>query len=391
MKIRRIGMHLFYLLVIFTLLIGLFGLNRLRSSAKERLRETEEMHQKTQLTAFSRLCAELSGDLYSISEADTKKIYVMKLSEMQIASGQALLLLSENGRQTPWITFWQSLEAYLSREMERVIESEQIDADQRLWSDLAKVMGWLSENPKALLDESTESLPDDLRLPILQTAYGVEEEKTQRVAERVIGVRGGLRTIKNCPPGIRSYACTNGRVDVLQSGELLYFTLQLEPKTGETSDQEAEQIFLDFAKAQGLGMVALIDLYREDGLIRGKLAPMTVAEQLGKIPDLDRTMEIACTQWSGKVCYFSAGKFFTATKPAAVGLLLSEAKVEKIAAERAARVGPPFRYMGRVCRGLIYQRGGFAGRSVLCIDASTGEQVDLFYIARPSVGEKRLF
>lgn len=391
MKIRRMGMHLFYGLVIVTLLIGMLWLNHLRSTAKEKLQQTEETQQATVLKAFRKLCAELSGDLYSIAEADTQKIYLMKLSQMQVASGQALLLLSENGRQTPWLTFWNSLETYLTREMEQVIESKPLKTDQRVWSELAAVMEWLSENPKALLDESTESLPDELRLPTLQTAYGVEEEKTLRTAERVLGVQGGLRTVKNTPPGIRSYACSNGRVDVLQSGELLYFTLRLKPKSGEISDAQAKQIFVEFINTQGFGKVELIDLYREDGLIRGKLAPLTVAEQLGSIPDLDRTMEIACTEWSGKVCYFSAGKYYTATKSTSEGLLLSEAKIEAIAAERGARVGLPFRYMGKICRPLIYQRGGFTGRSVLCIDATSGEAVDLFYVARPAVGEKILF
>ena len=390
MKKMRWGIHSVYVLMIVTLLFGLLSMNRLRLSSKEKLTQTEETIHTAVLRSLSRLTEEMAGDLYSIAEADTKKIYVMKLSELQISTGQALLLLSENGRNTPWITFWQSLKTHLDLEIERVIESNTMEPNAKLWLEMADLMTWLSKNPKALMDESTDTLPDELKLPTLQTAYEIDEEKTLRVAERVFGVRGGLRKLENTPPGIRSYVCENGRADVLQSGELLYYNLSLKPKAGDIGEERAEEIFLEFAKKQGLG-VELIDLYREEDQIIGKMVPRVSVAQIGRIPDLDRTVEIACTKWSGRICYFSAGKYYTPTSLQTNGLFLPDHKLEEIAAQKGAKVGDPFRYRGRVCRPLIYQRGGYSGRSVLCIDAVSGGQVDLFYVFCPGIGEKKLF
>ena len=391
MKIRRLGIHVFYGIIILTLMLGLLGVNQLRLSAKEQRMIEAAATKESLLLTLKQLTEEMEGDLFSIAEADTKKIYLLKLGELQIAVGKVRLLLSENGRQTPWINFWQSLETHLTREMGRVIEADKFEGEESIWLELAELMTWLADHPEALLDESTKSLPDELTLPTLQTAYEIEEEKTLRVAERVFGVRGGLRKLENTPPGIRSYACENGRADVLQSGELLYFTLSLKPKSGDIGDEPAADHFREFAKAQGLA-VELIDLYREGDLIRGKMVPRISVTQIGRIPDLDRMVEIACTRWSGRICYFSAGKYYTETSLRLDGIFLSDAKIESIAAKRGARVGDPMRYMGRVCRPLVYQRGGYIGRSVLCIDAVSGAEVDLFYVSRPGIiGKKQLY
>lgn len=391
MKIQRLGTHLFYCLVILTLIIGLLVLNGLRISSKNRLLSRDEASRESVLEAIERLTEELSGDLYSMTEADTRKLYLMKLNQIQVCIGQAQLLLSENGRQTPWISFWESFENYTRAEAEHAIESEKPNTNIATWEELAVLMAWISENPSALLDESTQSLPDELHLPTLQTAYSVSEEKTLRSAELAFGVKGGLRSIETAPPGIRSYACNNGRADLLQSGELIYFSLQLKPKEGDIGDDCAMQVLKTFARENGLGDMEFIDLYREDDKIVGKLVPLISAEQLGRIPDLDRTVEIACTAWSGRVCYFSAGKYYTASFSDAIGRLMTQSKLEQIASEKNAQVGAPFRYRGKICRSLIYQRGEGSGHSVLCIDASSGESVDLFYVARHNIGAKLLF
>ena len=154
----------------------------------------------------------------------------------------------------------------------------------------------------------------------------------------------------------------------------------LKSKNGDIGDEKAVQILKDFAQNSGVGKVEVIDLRREDHMIIGKLVPTITVAQLGRIPDLDRTIEIACTAWSGKVCYFSAGKYYTASTVAANDLLLSESKIEKIATEKGAVAGEPFRYMGKICRPLIYPIRESAAQSVLCIDATSGEAVDLFYV-----------
>lgn len=391
MKKHRISIHLCYCLVILTLTIGLLSVNGLRISAKYRLKQNEEIHQETVLNAFKRLTEQMAGALHSIVEAETPKLYLIKLSQLQVTTGQALLLLSENGQQTPWIGFWQSMEAYLKREAEQVIDSDSINSHSKTWRELAELMDWLTENPSVLTDNSMNTLPDGLKIPTLQTAYEISEDKTLRIAERVFGAKGGLRLLENTPPGIRSYACNNGRADLLQSGELLYFTLKLSPKEGNVAEQRVKEIFLAFAQTNGFGELEIIDLYQEDNFYRGKLVPKIAAEQLGRIPDLDRTIEIACTAWSGKVCYFSAGKYYTASQSMTNGMLLSEKKIEELAMKKGARIGFPIRYMGKICRPLIYERGGISGHCVLCIDAVSGETVDLFYVARPVKGAKRLF
>lgn len=391
MKQNRWIIHFVYLLVIATLFTGIWGLNRARLQAKAQLHAQETARQNDLQQAFSRLCTELSGDLYSAVEADNQRLYLSKMTQIQTAAGQALLLLSEDGRQTPWITFWESLGRYAANEIEQVFEKDNLPTDRINLTQLAEVTEWLSAHPGVLLDETTESLPDELKLPTLQTAYAVEEAKTRSVARRVLGVRGGLTYQENGPPGVRSYTCNNARVDVLQSGELFYFSLQLKQGEGQISPEAAAEAFLQFVKQEGFGNVQIIDLYMEEGLYRGQLAPLGWTARFGKIPDLDRTLEIACTAWNGRICYFSAGRYFTFNEQGGQQGTVSESKIEALAKEKGARIGPAFLYRGRVCRPLIYERGGFAGRAVLCVDAATLNAVDLFYLPHARVGEKALF
>ena len=391
MKEHRWIVHGVYLLVIGTLLVGVLGLNRARLGVRSQLNREEQTRQDDLRRAFARLCSELSGDLYSAVETDQVRLYLSKMTQVQTASGQALLLLSEDGRQTPWITFWESLGRYSEKEISGVLETSVLPTDRQNLTQLAEVVAWLSANPGVLLDETTESLPDDLQLPTMQTAYGVAESKTRSVAMRVLGVRGGLTYRENGPPGVRSYLCNNARVDVLQSGELFYLSLRLKQRQGKITPEEASEALLQFAKREGFGDLQMIDLYIEDGLYRGKLAPLSNTAEFGKIPDLDRTLEIACTIWNGRICYFSAGRYFTAEEPSGQPGAVSESKIETLAKEHGARIGPPFVYRGRICRPLIYERGGFAGRAVLCVEAANGNTVDLFYVPHARVEGKALF
>jgi hypothetical protein len=395
MKQNRWITHTVYLLVISTLLVGIWGLNHARLMAKAALRAEKDAKQNELEKAFDRLCTELSGDLFSAVEADNSKLFLTKMTQVQTAAGQALLLLSEDGRKTPWITFWESLERFAQSEMEQVLEKNALPSDRLNLTQLAELTRWLSEHPGVLLDETTKSLPDELHLPTLQTAYAVDEIQTRNVARRVLGVRGGLTYQENGPPGVRSYICNNARVDVLQSGELFYFDLQLKTGKGEISAEQAGKNFLEFAKREGFGTVQIIDLYVEDGLYRGKMAPLSYTAELGKIPDLDRTLEIACTAWNGRVCFFSAGRYYMSNEEYRFRGTISERKIEALAKERGARIGAPFLYRGRICRPLIYERGGIAGRAVLCVDASNGTAVDLFYVPHGlssyHIGERVLF
>ena len=391
MKQKSWILHFVYLLVIVTLFTCIWGLNYARLRAKTQLRDQEMATENDLRQAFARLCTELSGDLFSAVEADDRKLYVSKMTQVQTAVGQAQLLLSNNGRQTPWITFWESLGRYAASELEQALEMTTLPTDRENLKQLAEVTAWLSQHPGVLLDETTESLPDELKLPTLQTAYAIEEAKTRTVARRVLGVRGGLTYRENGPPGVRSYTCANARVDVLQSGELFYFSLQLKQGEGSISKESAAEAFIKFAKQEGFGNVQIIDLYLEDGLYRGKLAPLSSTARFGKVPDLDRTLEIACTLWNGRICYFSAGRYFTFREQGRDQGTVSESKIEALAKERGARIGPAFLYRGRVCRPLIYERGGFAGRAILCVDAATAQSVDLFYLPHARVGETVLF
>ena len=99
MKQSRWITHTVYLLVISTLLAGVWGLNHARLNAKAQLRSVENAKQDDLKMAFGRLCTELSGDLFSAVEADNLKLYLTKMTQVQTASGQALLLLSEDGRK----------------------------------------------------------------------------------------------------------------------------------------------------------------------------------------------------------------------------------------------------------------------------------------------------
>jgi hypothetical protein len=217
------------------------------------------------------------------------------------------------------------------------------------------------------------------------------ESQTRHIAQRVLKTKGGVTYQKNSPPGIRSYTCGNARVDVLQSGKLLYFSLALKPREGTISREEAADAFTEFIKKEGFGTVQIIDLYQENGQYRGKLAPLGWTAEFGKIPDLDRTIEIGCTAWNGRICYFSAGRYFTAQGEPGHQGVTSESKIEAIAKEQGARIGPAFLYRNRICRPLIYERGGFAGRVVLCVDVATADSVDLFYYSHQRIGEKTLF
>ncbi len=383
--------HAVYLLVIVTQLVFVWWLQASRSRAKDELWAAEEQVRSDLQTALGRLCAELSGDLYSAAEADTEQLYLKKLIDVQNASGQALLLLTENGRQTPWLTFWQSLKRYTEGETEATLERESPPEDRENLRLLAELCAWLGDHPQVLLDETGESLPEDLKLPTLQTAYAVDEKTTRRAARRALGVSGGLKELTGGPPGVRSYGCKNARVDVLQSGELLYLYLQLEKREGDIGQDAAAQAFSEFAMREGFGKTELLDLYEEDGLYWATLAPLTRTAELGRIPDLDRTLRIACTGWSGKVCYFSAGNYFTPSEYAGNHGLVSESKIEAAARKKGARIGGAFLYRGRICRPLIYERIGFAGRAVLCLDASTAKEVDLFYAPHARYGERSLY
>lgn len=388
---HRWRMHLFYWLVIATLIAGIGWVNRLRTNSQMQLQRSENLLYRSLERSFASICGELSGDLYSAVEADSEKLYLRKLTEMQIGAGQALILLSENGRQTPWITFWQSMDTYLRQEHDRILDGGDYTREYSNLHTLAELFEWLSEHSAVILDESMESLPEELEIPTLQTAFGVDKKQTRQVAMRVLGVRGGLKEIDTTPPGICGYSCGNARVDVMQSGELLYFTASFEPKRGSIEDQTAAEIFLKFAQTEGFGKVKIIDLYREHSSIHATLAPLRQTGELGSVPDLDRTMEIACTEWSGRVCYFSAGRYFSSIGKTTIEKLLSASEIEQMALKKGARIGEAFYYHGKLCLPLVYERIGWSGRSILCVDASSGESVDLFYYPHPRVGKTALF
>lgn len=391
MKTKRWRTHAVYSIVILSLLCAIMGLYHARERAVNRLETAESNAKNAQLRAFARLCGELSGDLYSAAEADTLRLYLSKLTEVQTAAGQALLLLSEDGRQTPWITFWQSLESYADGETDATLQRQSPPDDRSNLTMLAEVAEWLSANPQALLDESTQSLPDELKLPTLQTVYSVDEKETLRVARRALDVSGGLTELIGGPPGVRSYGCANARVDVTTGGQLLYLSLRLPTKDGQIGNDRAAEVFAEFLEQEGFGVMQIIDLYREGDEYRGKLAPMVKTPQAGRIPDLDRTVEIACTAWSGTVCYFSAGRYFSLSGTGNAQGLLNDDRIEALALEKGARIGDAFLYRGLICRPLIYEKGGFSGRAVLCVDASTGEAVDLFYTSHGRYGKRALF
>lgn len=391
MKLKKWTVHAVYLVVILTLLFGLWGMNRLRSNAVHRLEQVDLQKRSDQLRAFSRLCGELAGDLYSAAEADSRRLYLSKIIEVQTAAGQALLLLSENGRQTPWITFWQSLSSYADQEVEATLNRNEPPEDRNNLRMLGEIAEWLVAHPETLLDETTESLPDDLKLPTLQTVYAVDESQTLRVARRALKLSGGLTRQTGGPPGVRSYGCSNARVDVLTSGQLLYLSLRLPIKEGEIGSERAAEAFRAFLTQEGFGGMQIIDLYREGAEYHGKLAPLVRTPQLGRIPDLDRTVEIACTAWSGSICYFSAGRYFSSSAPTGGQGLINDDRIEALALERGARIGDAFLYRGVICRPLIYERVGFSGRAVLCVDASSGDEVDLFYTAHGRYGKEALY
>ena len=370
MSAKRWGMHLFYGLVILTLAAVSVWLLSARAAAEKAYVRKEAEARTELLIGAGRLCKELAGDLYSAADTTSGRLYLTKLTEIRTAVGQAMLLLSSDGRQTPWITFWQSLDRYAAEEADRVMEQDQLPPERDNLRTLAEIAAWLSDHPEALLDESTESLPDELQLPTLQTAYAVEEKQTLQVARRALNLRGGLTRLYGSPPGIRSYACANARVDVLQSGELCYLSLHLQAGEGELTPDEAADRLIAFADREGFGRVQLIDLYREGEEYHGKLAPLVKTPQLGWIPNLDRTLEIACTAWSGTVCYFSAGRYFTPTDEAMSQGPINESLIESLA---------------------ISERIGFSGRSVTCIDASTGEEIDLFYVFSGRYGARALY
>lgn len=391
MKLKRWGMHLFYLLIIATLAVIALWLFRGRNAVTETYQRKEEQSRSNLLSGIERLCKELAGDLHSAADTTSHRLYLIKLTEIRTAVGQALVLLASDGRQTPWITFWQSLDQYSAEEADRVLEKEQLPEDRENLQMLAEIARWLSAHPEALLDETTESLPDELKLPTLQTAYSVAEKKTLQVARRALNMRGGLTRLAGGPPGIRSYGCANARVDVLQSGELVYLSLHLQPGEGELDDLKAADRMIEFARREGFGAVKLIDLYREGNEYRGRLAPLIKTAQLGWIPNLDRTLEIACTSWSGTVCHFSAGRYFSPSDHLQNQGLINDEKIEALAAQIGARVGDYFYYQGRICRPLISERIGYVGRTVTCVDASSGEEVDLFYVFSRRYGEQALY
>lgn len=391
MKSKRWLVHLVYLPMILMLFCTIGWVNHARMRAVERLRQEQEETRSTQLRAFARLCGELSGDLYSASEADSLRIYLSKITEVQTAAGQALLLLSEDGRQTPWITFWQSLGSYADKETDAALQRNKPPEDRANLLLLAEVCEWLAEHPESILDETTESLPDHLKLPTLQTVYAVDEKETLRVARRALRISSGLTELSGGPPGIRSYGCTNARVDVLADGRLLYLSLRLPVKEGQIGRDRAAEVFSDFLDREGFGAMQIIDLYQEEDEYRGKLAPLVKTPRLGRIPDLDRTIEIACTAWSGTVCYFSAGRYFSPSEYGGVQGTVDDDKIESLALERGARIGDAFLYRGVICRPLIYERGGITGRAVLCVNAATGEEVDLFYTAHRRYGDRVLY
>ena len=147
----------------------------------------------------------------------------------------------------------------------------------------------------------------------------------------------------------------------------------------------------EFAQKEGFGKVEIIDLYMEDGLYRGTVAPLSQTAEWGKIPDLDRTLEIACTAWNGRICYFSAGHYFTVSDYGNHQGAVSPSKIEALAKERGARIGPAFLYRGKICQSLIMERGGFAGRAVLCVDVATLKSVDLFFLSHARAEEVSIF
>ncbi len=391
MKHKRPGVHICYLLVILTLVCGIVWLWQQRSRTRAAALQREESRQSDLASGMARLCSGLSGDLYSAADAPSPRLYAAKLVRIRAAAGQALVLLSANGRQTPWISFWQSLEDYADQAVADLLESDRLPEDRQTLRLLAELTAWLADHPAAALEEDADALPDDLKLPTLQSAYAVEEKKTLQVAMRALGVRGGLSALSGTPPGVRSYGCSNARVDVLQSGSLLYLSLRLPTKPGSIGSARAAEVFSAFAKQEGLGKVEIIDLYRMGDHYYGRLAPTVKTAEAGVIPDLDRSVEIACTAWSGTVCYFSAGRYYTPRPSKGQGGALAEAQIEAMAAEKGARIGPPFLYSGRICRPLIAERLGFAGRVVHCIDAVTLEEVDLFYVSHSRYGERALY
>ncbi len=384
-----IGVHLAYWVLLGTLLAGVWGLNQARLDARAQLQAAETMRTRRMERTLADLCAQLTDDLLGAAEAESGRMSRDKLTDIQSAAGQALLILSDEEQGSPWISFWQSLRQYAHERAEALPTGTVGKEDRTRLTDLAKLTLWLADHPSVLLDESTQSLPEGLILPTLQTAYAVEEGKTRRIAEEALGVRGGLRAVKNPPPGLRSYRCTNAGVDVLQSGQLIYLTLTLPEKSGDIGAAEAAVQLEAFARTAGIGRCLVAELSKEGAYYRGRLAPLRRTEA-GTIPDLDRTVEIACTAWSGRICYFAAGEYYAPVHYTPPVQETPSVDLELLAHRRGAEIGAAFYYRGRICRPLIYGSRGFAGQTVLCVDALTGREVDLFY-ASSNNGERVLF
>lgn len=396
MKKREYKVHILYGLTIAMLLLGATVVVMLmRNKEAEWLNASEEaqMLDREQLVGtIGQAESALRLAAYTVNPT----VYAAKMQTLAESCAGAAVLTEQHDPASAWSVIWVRLRDFAEQEIADAVEKKVVTPNGRLLAQYADLLAKLREEPSALEGPLWEDLPEGLTLPKLQTEFSIGEEKLKEKASSILRVGGLLRKAESGLPGIVRYRCSNAEIDLLMSGKLVYFDLQLSRQEGNIGRSEGVRRLNEFVKHEGYAGVDLLDLYENDGILWARMVPSYDLTPLGKkVKDLDHPIYAACTLWSGRICHFEVDMPDGLTDHAAPNGggqiahtgLLSEAKLKKLADEKNAELGEAVICKGRLCRTLTLNDRADGRTICIYVDAIDGSERDLALRTLPSEEE----
>lgn len=394
MKKRSYIWHIAYLFCIVLIAVGSIALiMRMKTemnTLKRRGEEIQALDREQLISSIDRAENALRMAAHCVSPS----VYAAQMNAFSEGCAMAALLTEQSDPSSVWLILWRGLSDFAAREIERSVGEERVQPDGALIDSYADLLAKLSNSPEALEGPLWEDLPEGLGIPHFQTDFSLSHDQLKKNAAKLLNISEGLlKEVEIGMPGLVRYRLTNAEIDLLVSGQLVYFDLRLPQRAGRIGYEEGVQYLTDFASREGYPASEVIDLYEYDGILWAKLAPTVKVEPFGAVKNLDCPLIAACTLWNGRICHFEVRSDPSRLEQASDAgndrsvKLLSEKRMKALAEERNASLGEAVICKGTLCRTLVFEEEK-SGRCVsLYVDAIDGSEKETALRCTPHLSE----
>lgn len=386
MKKRNYKLHFIYLSCIASLtVISIAVIVLMRNEQSKLLAQKEEIEtlDREQLIGSIEQAEEA---LRLASHTESAAVYASKLQQFAEGCAGAALLTQQRDPSSAWGIFWTRLTDFAEGEITNAIGKVKVEPNSALIDSYADILAKLKRTPEAIDGPLWEDLPDELKIPNLQTEFSIGDDALKTTAAKKLKISGSLlKKVDSGMQGIARYRCSNAEIDLLISGQLVYLDLELPQREGNIGRTEGIRRLTEFVGEEGYSRTEVVDLYEHEGVLWAKMVPTVKVTHFGDVKNLDRPLIAACTLWSGRVCHFevkpnlSSDSMFDVTGEVSISLdqMLSEKRLKKLAEEKNATLGESVICRGKLCRTFILDREEDGGEVCLYVDVSDGSEREL--------------